>query len=69
MGARLDVEDGLAALLAAARRLIVVDPDRFTRVLALAEAYLSTYEQPHEGPVEVVARCLLISPPKTKPSA
>lgn len=70
MGTRLDVEDALCALGEAGRRLLAVDPERFLRVLSLARAYLSVYELPREPPIEVLARCAMISPPPNgKPSA
>lgn len=66
----MDVEVGLDALVEVARRLLDVDPERFLRVLALARAYVSVYDLPHEGDLDVVARCMSISPPHDwKPSA
>jgi hypothetical protein len=69
MVTRVDVEVGLDALVEAARRLLAVDPERFLRVLALARAYVSVYDRPQEGLVEVMARCSAISPTNGKPSA
>lgn len=70
MAKRVRVESGLDALAEAARRLLDVDPERFARVLALAQAYVSVYDGPSEGAAEMMARCVAISPPPTgKPSA
>jgi hypothetical protein len=50
------------ALVGAARRLLVLDPDRFMSVLALCSAYLSIYEQPDETLLELLARCEMVLP-------
>lgn len=63
------MEEGLAALIEAGRRLRELDQERFARVLALALAYVAAYDSPEEGEREVLARCLRISPGNPKASA
>jgi hypothetical protein len=41
--------DGLDALLAAGRRLLELDPDRFKKLLALCRTYVAIYERPGEA--------------------
>lgn len=57
---RVDVESGLEALGAAARKLISLDPTRFETVLRLALVYVSIYEQPVLSPAELLERATLI---------
>lgn len=59
----------LIALARAARKLRRRDPVRFARLMALAEAYNSLYDAPHEGAVATMRRCTLISPPSLKATA
>lgn len=41
--------DGLDALLAAGRRLLELDPERFKKLLALCRTYVAIYERPDEA--------------------
>lgn len=66
---RVDVENGLDALLGDARRLLERDSASFLRVLALCRAYLSIYEEPHESLDELLARCQMIYAPEPRRSA
>lgn len=63
------MEYGLHALVKAARRLIIVDSDRFMRVLALCVAYLAIYEDGPPTTDELLAQCEMISPRKQRDSA
>lgn len=56
------MEKELAALARAARRLSRLDPTRFLRLAAMAEAYLSLYDSPHEDAATTLQRCAMISP-------
>lgn len=40
--------DGLDALLAAGRRLRELDPERFSKLLAIARAYVAVFDRPDE---------------------
>lgn len=53
--------EGLDALLAAGRRLLELDPERFQRVLALARTYVSIYERPEESEDVFASRLQQIS--------
>lgn len=63
------LEDGLAALTEAGRRLLALDRERFQRVLALCRAYVSVYEDPGEDDAVVLSRRITISPRNPKASA
>lgn len=58
----------LIALARAARRLSQLDPVRLMRLLAMAEAYVSLHDSPHEDAAATLRRCALISP-RAKASA
>lgn len=60
MAIRVDVESGLEALGAAARKLISLDPARFETVLRLALVYVSIYETPVSSAAELLERATLI---------
>lgn len=45
---KLVKEEGLDALLVAARRLLEIDPDRFGIVLKLCRGYVAAYDRPDE---------------------
>jgi hypothetical protein len=61
--------DGLDALLASARRLRDLDPDRFERVLAICRTYVSIYERPEETDEVFMSRLLQIHSRNPKASA
>lgn len=61
--------DGLDALLVAARKLKVLDMDRFNKVLALCRAYVSVYERPEESDELFASRYAQISSRRPKASA
>lgn len=58
--------DGLDALLAAGRRLLELDPDSFSKVLAAARALVSVYERPGEEDEIFVSRLAQIQPRRAK---
>lgn len=60
-----DVE-GLDALLAAARRLLELDPTRFRRVLAICRTYVAIYDRPDEHEDVFASRLLEMSVRKVK---
>lgn len=56
--------DGLDALLAAGRRLLELDPDRFAKLLALCRTYVAIYERPEEPEKVFLSRIAQIARPK-----
>lgn len=54
--------DGLDALLAAARRLLELDPDAFAKVLAAAQAFVAIYDRPDEPEQIFACRIAQIRP-------
>lgn len=69
MAIRVELECDLGSLVADARRLLVVDPGRFQKLLTLCRAYLSIYEMPHESLSDLAGRLTLAPPNNAKPSA
>ena len=69
MASRVDVEHGLSALVEDARRLLVIDPDRFFRVLVLCRAYLAIHDRGAPPLAELLASYEMISPRKHRDSA
>ena len=61
--------EGLDALLAAGRRLLELDPERFERVLSLCRTYVSIYERPDEQEEIFMSRLAQISPQTPKAQA
>lgn len=61
--------EGLDALLAAGRRLLDLDADRFQRVLSLARAYVAAYERPEEPDEVFASRVSQVTSRLPKPSA
>lgn len=58
--------DGLDALLAAGRRLLEVDPERFTKILGLARTFVAIYDRPEETEDVFESRLAQISSKTTK---
>ena len=56
--------DGLDALLAAGRRLLELDPDRFQKLLALCRTYVAIYERPNEEEEVFLSRVAQLTRPK-----
>ncbi len=53
--------DGLDALVADARRLRELDPERFKKLVALCRTYVSIYERPFESDEVFMSRLAQIS--------
>lgn len=60
--------DALEAWDAAGRRLSRVDPERFSRVLALARAYVANHDRELENQATFQSRIAQIVPAKVKAS-
>lgn len=54
--------DGLDALLAAGRKLLELDPDSFSKVLAAARAFVAIFERPDEADEIFASRVRQILP-------
>lgn len=63
------MEEGLDALVAAGRRLLELDPERFRSIVELCRPYVSVYDRPDESEAEFLMRCVLTAPRNSKASA